>query len=391
MILCTLLITLWLLPCGVGRLIASQSQSALQSSKEQPQNRDRAINSVPHFYHTQVEFSARLKEMANSCKNILTLETIDAKFGIVVAVIKAKNSAKIQGSKKVAMLLFGEHAREIISSETALEFIADLCLLKSGSSEQSKRAEAVLQRFDVYVVPDANPSGRQQVLGGAMCTRSNANGVDLNRNWDHEWILSANDGEMYGGPKPFSEPETRALKTLMDRIKPYAFISVHSGAVGMYTPPGYTATPGSDTKALLNILTKVKEAAPCDCHMGMIGKELGYVSHGNCLDYAHDVVHTPFAFAVEIYEQTTEPSIDHGPCVSASDNTCAHKYYHTAYSSPRFRAASQQTVSVARLNTAAKCFAFFNPVAEADYQQTMATWSTKFMLMLCGSIDGGKC
>lgn len=50
-------------------------------------------------------------------------------------------------------------------------------------------------------------------------------GVDLGKNWDDHWekypyekMTEVPTSPIYRGPKPFSEPETRALKTLIESV-----------------------------------------------------------------------------------------------------------------------------------------------------------------------------
>jgi protein MpaA len=77
-------------------------------------------------------------------------------------------------------------------------------------------------RADLWLVPVLNPDGLE------AGTRQNARGVDLNRNFPSLWQHFGHPGSTYySGPKPFSEPETRAARDLILRIKPRYTIWYH--------------------------------------------------------------------------------------------------------------------------------------------------------------------
>lgn len=83
-------------------------------------------------------------------------------------------------------------------------------------------------------------------------------GADPNRNFDSSWMTNGTSrnpcGETYGGPRAFSEPETRALSkfitSLGDRVK--AYLSLHSYGQYVLFPHGHTKDKAPDFDILVS-------------------------------------------------------------------------------------------------------------------------------------------
>ena len=84
-----------------------------------------------------------------------------------------------------------------------------------------------IQGLNLWVVPAYNPDGL------ARHTRKNAHGIDLNRNYPYRWANL--DGVYESGPRPASEPETRAMMRFLSDVRPSRILSFHQPLKGVDT------------------------------------------------------------------------------------------------------------------------------------------------------------
>ncbi len=98
------------------------------------------------------------------------------------------------------------------------------------------RPDEIPAHVTLYIIPCANPDG--YAAGTDVLTgRVNGNNVDLNRNWDYHWQMTATHGTrpVSAGSYPFSEPETAALRDFIDRQNVELLIFYHSAMAKIFS------------------------------------------------------------------------------------------------------------------------------------------------------------
>ncbi|MCP5095534.1 MAG: protein kinase [Chloroflexi bacterium] len=103
----------------------------------------------------------------------------------------------------------------------------------------------------VVIVPNLNPDS--EALSGELNGRLNANGVDLNRNWDCRWrsdpVWQGVPAAGLGGDAPFSEPEVVALRDFIEQVTPVGVIFWQARVTGgLVSPGGCQAQPQASTE-----------------------------------------------------------------------------------------------------------------------------------------------
>jgi len=343
------------------------------------------------FYHTSDELKSELERLASSCTG-LSVESRTASGDTSEATIEIVSMKKQGATPKNKMyMLFGEHARELISPESGIYFLKSLC----GETPTSEFLNGVLDDTEFRVVLNGNPHSRRKVENGDFCLRVNENGVDLNRNWDEKWERDPETGvspsDTNPGMSPFSEPETQIFRDDVTGYMPSSFVTIHSGTEGMYMPWAYDMEHLADHNcdAMMTML-KDLDSKYCQCPFGAAGREVGYSCPGTCLDYVYDKLNSSYSFAFEIYvgpemrddlkerweekmKETTNTAL-----LQTETNSIPH-LAHSDYSDV-FKAPSDFVQLSAHANSRVgregmDCFSQFNPDSAERYQDTVDNWA----------------
>lgn len=194
--------------------------------------RPQSIYESEHFSKTVNETINALQERYPDLINVFEIgKSVQGEAILAAELGKGPKQVLINGT---------HHARECLTTVLILDqinYIAKLC--EENNSAAGSNVKALLDKVTIVFVPLLNPDGANLVLNGQnKAWKSNINGVDLNRNYPTKypekitsWAPSFKD---YPRPKPFSEPETQALKELCEERLFDGAIAYHSSGEIIY-------------------------------------------------------------------------------------------------------------------------------------------------------------
>lgn len=375
------------------------------------------------FYHTSEELHSQIEEAVSGCKTGHATLSAGGAAGLDIVHVRqrGKKAGAGNASKPLAAFLFGEHARELFSAESAVHFVRELCGLEGGEEVQT-RARKALAQSDFVILPNANPGGRRLVEQGHFCKRTNANGVDLNRNYgDHRDATQRSeaqsasqagaDGDDLGtaaednpGPEGFSEPETQDVRELLRERAPRLFLSVHTGELLLSMPFGFSEAPAPNKAGKQRAMLADINRDRCHgkCPYGGLAQIIGYKAKGCSMDYVVDSLNVPFAFTWEIYadktlgdstsqeEAAVQPHVDTG-----SRSAPGEEWSHLvdSFAGARFKimdlhlndkeqdnTKSSSVVMSKTMRSAMNeaCFKRFNPHDEQSFNKLLDNWSAAY-------------
>lgn len=279
-------------------------------------------------YHDYAATKQKIEELNSKYPDIINYNSI-GKSVLEKDILCMTITNESNTNRKYTCLIDGcIHGNEWEAGEACL-YLAEYLLINYGKNSSITN---ILNNAEIYIVPLVNPDARDED------TRWNENGIDLNRNFDiHFGRLKANNyplGKLFGfikipyitlprkgtytnaGRRPFSEPETQAIKELGESLKNKDFsfyMNCHTAVHGVSSIVEVTRKP---------------EYEPTDHEIDVLNTALDWidenteymVAHYNDVQFegagfAHHWFFKEFnipSFCFEILSTDYEPWLGHG-------------------------------------------------------------------------------
>jgi hypothetical protein len=234
---------------------------------------------------------------------------------IVAARVTAGASRVPDGARPAVLYIGLQHAREWIAGEVTRRFLHSMVDGYGTDPATTK----LLDTTELWFLPVANPDGYERTFepDNRLWRKNTADndhdgkvsvgdGVDINRNLPDHWAYSpqgsSNDpyDQTYRGPTAASEPETKALVGLSERLRFRFVVNYHSfGRLLLYPIGWQDQTPTADQPVYAALAgTPVNPAIPG--YKPELSAAL-YSTNGETSSWAHAAVGA-LAFTIELGE-----------------------------------------------------------------------------------------
>jgi carboxypeptidase T len=294
-------------------------------------------------FHSYEQTLNEFKALATAHPDLAVYSKLGTSFeGRDIFALKISKDASIDDISKPEVLITGlHHAREWISVESPVYFANRL--LNGYATEDSIRY--LVDHLQIWIVPIVNPDGlnytqaspneqmdsvrlwrkNRRPISAGNCT--SGVGVDLNRNYGYQWRLLGdlecpnycedrgclNDdiggsdeptNDIYRGPKAESEPEVKAVKSLVDDPNRHfrAELDYHNYSQLILYPWGYSSVIAGDSTTLSGLAQQMSDAVFAIDRKRYRPEQAVdlYSVTGSSIDYAYGVNQVPAPFVVEM-------------------------------------------------------------------------------------------
>jgi hypothetical protein len=287
-------------------------------------------------FHSYEETLAEFTQLAEQHPNVARVVNLGQSYeGRQIFALKVSNSPELNDPTKPDVLITGcYHAREWVSVEPPVYFANQL--VKGYANDDS--VKYLVDHLQIWIVPIVNPDGLAYSQGSAnerldsvRLWRKNRRpvsadgckssiGVDLNRNYSFQWRLQSDrpcpsysddiggsddsENEIFRGLKAESEPEIKALKSLIDdpdrRFR--AQLDYHNYSQLVLYPWGYQTFDAPDEKTLSSLARRISdEIFKVDRKEYRPQQAIDlYATTGSSIDYAYGANQVAAPFLIEM-------------------------------------------------------------------------------------------
>ncbi len=262
------------------------------------------------LFHNYTELTEALQSLAAQHSDIMQLSSAGKSLE-QREIWSVRVSGDLAHADELPGIIFmgGHHAREHVSVEMPLLLLKHL--LEEYASGNTEVQNLVNSR-DIHIIPAVNPDGLEyDVASGSYQMwrknrRPNSNGtygVDLNRNYSFKWGTGGSstnpNSDTYMGPKPFSEPETQAIKNYVESHENITvLLSFHTFSELILYPWGHKYDPISQEQDRLVHQTMANKMAEWNRYTPQQSSGL-YIASGDTVDWAYGT-HGIIAFTIEL-------------------------------------------------------------------------------------------
>lgn len=253
-------------------------------------------------YYTLTEVVAQLDSMKANFPNLITVKQVigTTNESRPIYMVKISDNPDLDEDEPEALYTALHHAREPQGMMTLIYYM--YYLLENYNSNPA--VKYLVDNRELYFVPVVNPDGYEynrstNANGGGMWRKNRKNnggsfGVDLNRNYGPQTYWNAPNGgsstspsdDTYRGTSPFSEPETQALRNLVQSRKFRVTLNYHTYSNLLIYPYGALEreTPDSMTfREFAYEMTRFNRYS-----VGTDQQTVGYSTRGNSDDFMYD-------------------------------------------------------------------------------------------------------
>ena len=275
-------------------------------------------------YHNWPELVGEVQQAAVDYPSIVSVFSIGKSYqGRDIWMAKVSDNVAEDEAEPEVLVDALHHAREHMTSEQALALLRWLTR-DYGADETVTR---LVDGREIFIVFALNPDGMRYDLTGTpfrawrknrqLDGAGNALYTDLNRNYEYRWgCCGGSSGKKsaweYRGPRPFSAPETQALRDFVNgrvvggvqQIR--AHVTLHTNGELILWPYGYTKTNVPADMTALDHSAFVSLGRAMATRNGYVAQQSSdlYITDGDQIDWMY-ARHRIFSFTFELFPPET--------------------------------------------------------------------------------------